>query len=128
MNGDKVISREEFIGLMKNLKMEFSSTELNAIWLQLDKSNNGKAYALNFKTLFLGLIDQDLKGLIVDLYRSLDNEEIGFAELMKRFTKNAYIAFPKLQDAIKSISTILSFCFNFIFFLNLKKFTLFHFI
>lgn len=104
MDGDKVINREEFITLLKNFKMNFSSTEMNAIWMQLDKSNNGKAYALNFKTLFLPFIEEDLKKYISDLYRSLDNQNLTFTELMKAFVKSVYVPFQTFLNAIKSIS------------------------
>lgn len=104
IDGDKVISREEFINLLKNLKMNFSATEMNAIWLQLDKSNHGKAYSLNFKTLFLPFIEEDLKKTIYDVYQNLDYQNLSFAELMKGFTKNVYIPFERLLTAMKSIS------------------------
>ena len=111
IDGDKVVSREEFINIMKNLKLNFTSTDMNAIWLQLDKSNNGKAYALNFKTLFLPFINEDLRFFIMDLYRLLDNQGLTFAELMRGFTKNVYIQFSRLIDAIKSISIFIIYIF-----------------
>lgn len=99
-----MISREEFINLVKNLKLPFSATDLNVIWLQLDKSNNGKAYALNFRTLFLPYVEEDLKFMMTTMFRSLDNANMTLPELMKAYTKGPYISFPKLIDAFKYIS------------------------
>lgn len=109
IDGNKVISREEFITLIKNLRLSFSSTDMNAIWVQLDKSNNGKVYPLNFRTLFMPYIDEDLKNMLLDLYRCLDNEGLIFQELIKAYNKSGgYIPFERLLTAIKSISKNIS--------------------
>ena len=104
IDGSKTISREEFVTLVKNLRLNFNSTELNSIWIQLDKSNNGKVFPLNFRTIFTPFIDEDMRNLLMDLYRCLDNQGITFGELIKAYNKGGYIAFARLMDALKSIS------------------------
>ena len=103
-HGSKTISREEFVTLVKNLRLNFNSTELNSIWIQLDKSNNGKVFPLNFRTIFTPFIDEDMRNLLMDLFRCLDNQGIIFGELIKAYNKGGYIAFQRLMDALKSIS------------------------
>ena len=102
--GNKAVSREDFLKIMKNLNLNFISTDIDAIWMKLDKSNKGKIYALNFKTLFCSHIEADLKFIITRIYQALNNYEITFSQLMRSITfENVYVQFSNIMEALKSI-------------------------
>ena len=84
--GNKVVSREDFLKILKNLNLNFTSNDKDEIWMQLDKINNGKIYALNFKTLFWSHIEADLKFIITRIYQALNNYDITFLKLMRTIT------------------------------------------
>lgn len=105
LNAKNSINYEDFISILRKIRLDLDSNEIKNIWIKFEKDNTGNLRPFTFKTSFSKYVENDLKSILNQISENLFQKEIELSQTLKSYLKNdGFLIFDQLFEALKQIN------------------------